>query len=403
MYLKLLKITSGRTVIREMQLKKGMNLIVDDTPTLQIGDEDEIKTGNNVGKTTVLKLIDFCLGAKPTIIYSDIDSGKQTYDVVKDFLIDNNVKIILVLKKDLDDEASDEVVIERNFLLHQKSIRRINGKQCKDSEFEDKLRELIFPDHTADKPSFRQIISHNIRYKDNNINNTLKTLDRYTSDAEYETLYLFLFGCNFDEGAKKQAILTKIKQESVYKDRLEKQQTRTAYEAALSIIDDEIEVLDQKKGTLNLNENFERDLDHLNNIKYEINKASTQISNYELRKSLILETQQELGAEESHIDLQQLKMIYSQASNYFDNIQKTFEELVAYHNKMVSEKVRFITKDLPYLEEQIKSRKKHLRLPLKTPIKAAFYKRIGKRTGRILIMVSFAHKGAFLYLYSTFS
>ena len=51
-----------------------------------------------------------------------------------------------------------------------------------------------------EKPSFRQIISHNIRYKDESISHTLKTLDKYTSDVEYETLYLYLFGCAFKNG-----------------------------------------------------------------------------------------------------------------------------------------------------------------------------------------------------------
>lgn len=58
------------------------------------------------------------------------------------------------------------------------------------------------PDKHVEKPSFRQVISHNIRYKDDSINKTLKTLDKFTTDVEYETLYLYLLGCIFDGGAK---------------------------------------------------------------------------------------------------------------------------------------------------------------------------------------------------------
>ena len=118
MYLKILKISTDKKTIREIHFKKGINLIVDNTPDFNTN--EEIKTGNNVGKTTILKLIDFCFGAKPEIIYSDNDSGKQTYNKVKDFLINNNVLITLELKKDLNDETSDEVIIERNFLSHNK-------------------------------------------------------------------------------------------------------------------------------------------------------------------------------------------------------------------------------------------------------------------------------------------
>lgn len=197
--------------------QSGLNLIIDETPS-----NDDKSTVNNVGKTTVLKLIDFCLGSNASIIYSDTENKKEVYELVKDFLVTEEVLITLILVEDLSDEASDEVVIERNFLPRKKNIRKINGKSILDKDFEDELQRLLFPDHKAEKPTFRQIISHNIRYKDENISNTLKTLDKYTSDVEYETLYLFLLGYDFDEGAKKQSLVAKIKQEEAFKERLEK-------------------------------------------------------------------------------------------------------------------------------------------------------------------------------------
>ncbi|MBN2266879.1 MAG: hypothetical protein JW725_00865, partial [Candidatus Babeliaceae bacterium] len=140
------------------------------------------------------------------------ESGSvQEYKLVKDFLIDNKVLIALVLSADLD-KGTEDIIVERNFLSRKEIRRRINGFELTEDEFEAKLSNLIFPGHLSSKPTFRQIISHNIRYKDESINNTLKTLDTYTSDAEYETLYLFLFGCEFTKGNSKQEILTKIKQ-----------------------------------------------------------------------------------------------------------------------------------------------------------------------------------------------
>lgn len=354
MFIKSLKISSGEIVIREMFFKKGINLIIDETPIIDNENlENEKKTGNNVGKTTVLKLIDFCLGANAKSIYSDTDSGKQVYTLVKEYLVDNNVLITLVLTEDLDDDNANEIVIERNFLSRKKLIRRINGKQKTENEFELELKALILNNAQVNKPSFRQIISHNIRYKDNSINNTLKTLDKFTSDAEYETLYLFLLGCIFEEGEEKQHILTKIKQETSYKDRLEKQQTKTAYEVALSLINDDIEELNIKKSNLNINENFENDLEKLNDTKYKINKLSSELSNLNIRKNLILESKEELNKNFSNIDLQQLRLLYDQAIDKIENIQKTFEDLVNYHNTMVFEKIKFIEKDLPLLEKEI--------------------------------------------------
>lgn len=345
MFLKELSITSGHKVIRELFFHKGINLIVDETA-------DGI-TGNSVGKTTVLKLIDFCLGGNPKHIYQDAENKKQDYKLVKDFLIDNKVLITLVLSADLDDDNAEQIVIQRNFLARKEIIRRINDEDYTEAEFELKLLSLLFPNQTMVKPTFRQVISHNIRWRDESINNTLKTLDSYTSDAEYETLYLYLLGCEFSQGNTKQEILAKLKQEETYKSRLEKNQTRTAYEAALGLISNDIDALNIKKSNLNINENFEADLDNLNQLKYQINKAGQEISRLNIRRELIEETEAELKTTASSIDLQQLRLIYQQASNQIDNLQKTFEDLVEYHNQMINQKIDFISKELPVIEQTI--------------------------------------------------
>jgi uncharacterized protein YydD (DUF2326 family) len=344
MFIKTLIISSGAKVIREIEFHKGLNLIVDES-------EHQI-TGNSVGKTTVLKLVDFCLGANPKHIYVDHETKKQEYKLVKDFLINNKVLITLILTADLD-LGTEDIVIERNFLARKEIVRRINGESLTEEEFDIKLNSILFPEHRANKPTFRQIISHNIRYKDESINNTLKTLDNYTTDAEYETLYLFLFGCEFTKGNSKQEILTKIKQEEIYKNRLEKNQTKTTYETALSLVNNDIEKLNHKKSSFNLNENFEEDLDKLNAVKYEINKISAVIGKLNIRKDLIREAEEELKSSKSNIDLRQLEIIYEQATSKITSLHKSFIDLVSFHNTMIGEKVKFITKELPVIEKSI--------------------------------------------------
>ena len=362
MFIKSLTITSGAKVIREIEFHKGLNLIVDES-------EHQI-TGNSVGKTTVLKLVDFCLGASPKHIYVDHETKKQEYKLVKDYLIENKVLITLVLTTDLD-KGTEDIIIERNFLARKELVRTINGDQLTEEEFDLRLGSILFPEHLASKPTFRQIISHNIRYKDESINNTLKTLDTYTSDAEYETLYLFLFGCEFTKGNSKHEILSKIKQEDTYKNRLEKNQTKTAYETALSLINNDIEELNKKKSSFNLNENFEKDLDKLNQVKYEVNKLSSIIGKLNIRKDLIKETEAELKSSKSNIDLRQLEIIYEQATTKVTTIQKSFSDLLSFHNTMIEEKVKFITKELPTLEKSLSDNSNALKRLLTEEIKLA--------------------------------
>lgn len=360
MFIKKLVISSPSEIIREIDFCSGLNLIIDDTPI-----EDSKSTGNNVGKTTVLKLVDFCLGAKGNIIYTDTENKKETYDIVKNFLIDEEIEIKLILTENFNDPNAKQLEIQRNFLQRKRAIRKINGKAVLDKDFEDELEKNIMPDKDVEKPTFRQIISHNIRYKDDSINNTLKTLDKFTSDIEYETLYLYLLGCTFNEDAKKQALVTKINQEKTFRERLEKKQTKTTYEIALDLVDDEIAVLNEKKASFNLNETLEKDLEELNIVKYNINKTSALISKLEIRKNLIEESRKDLEQSISHIDLQQLRLIYEEVTENISGIQKTFEDLVSFHNNMVIEKVKYISQDLPELMSKLKDSQEELSLLLK--------------------------------------
>ncbi|HYE69022.1 MAG TPA: hypothetical protein VEA58_10460 [Anaerovoracaceae bacterium] len=157
MFLKSLTISSNSSVIREIIFHNGINLIVDETPTSK-GKE----TGNNVGKTTVLMLIDFCLGANGRSIYTDPENKKEEYKLVKDFLFNERVLIKLILTEDLNEEPSAEICIERNFLSRKEKIQRINGEDKTDKEFDETLTNFLFPGHYGKKPTFRQIISHTL-------------------------------------------------------------------------------------------------------------------------------------------------------------------------------------------------------------------------------------------------
>lgn len=357
MFIEKLKVSTKYETIRELNFHTGMNLIIDNTPLT-----DDLKsTGNNVGKTSVLKLIYFCLGGEGKDIYTDEENKNKVYEEVKSFLINQEVLVTLTLTNGFNLQNKDQLVIERNFLSGKNTIRKINGESILKKDFENELLAKIFPEHKNEKPSFKQIISHNIRYKDNSINKTLKTLDSFTSDVEYETLYLYLLGCGFDSGAKKQALTNKIKQENAYKERIEKKQKKNSYEVALAIIEDEIVDLNNKKSLLNINENFEEDLNRLNEIKYKINRLSSLITKLEIRRDMIVEAKNEMEKDVSSIDLEQLKLLYNESKEYIPNLHKTFEDLVAYHNKMIVEKISFITRELPSLSDRIENEKRTLK------------------------------------------
>lgn len=129
----------------------------------------------------------------------------------------------------------------------------------------------------------------------------------------------------------------------------------------MAIIEDEIVDLNNKKSLLNINENFEEDLNRLNEIKYKINRLSSLITKLEIRRDMIVEAKNEMEKDVSSIDLEQLKLLYNESKEYIPNLHKTFEDLVAYHNKMIVEKISFITRELPSLSDRIENEKRTLK------------------------------------------
>ncbi|MCB9298558.1 MAG: DUF2326 domain-containing protein [Lewinellaceae bacterium] len=346
MFLRSLYILKGAEIIRRFDFRLGINLVVD----VSIGEV----TGNDVGKTTTLKLIDFCLGASRNSIYVSPDDPKNEYQLVKEFLVNNEILIQLYLSESFEGHNHDQILIERNFLLRNNAIRRVNGVDYgNDILFEEALKNILLPTYTGSRPTFRQIISHNIRYDDESLNSTLKTIHKYAKLVDYEALHLFMLGCDTTVGDERQEVLASLQQEENFKKRLEKHRTKNSYEVALNIIIGEIKALDEKKSRLNINPNFENDLISLNQIKYQIQQTSGQISNLEIRKKIIEEARLELEQDLSNIDSKQLKDIYSQAVSNLSGIQKTFESLVDYHNKMINNKIAFIIKELPKIESDL--------------------------------------------------
>lgn len=346
MFLKSLLISTPTKVIREIPFHKGLNLIVDETPS------GETLTGNNVGKTTVLRLVDFCLGRDGSVVFKDPESKREVYQLVKDYLIDNKIIITLTLVDDLDNPQR-QIEVNRNFLPRKESICKINGEDISKTDFENRLGEVIFPSIKVEKPTFRQIIAHNVRYEDIRLNNTLDILNSFTKLEEYETLYLFLFGCDYDEGSRREELLANIKSEFNYMKRLEKHGTKNSYKVALQDIDREIAKLEQKKSSLNINPQLDQDLVELTSVKEELNSISSAITSLRIRRDVIQESINDFNQQRFDVDMVQLQLVYKQAAALIPTIQHTFEEMVSYHNKMLANRARYIEEEIPALDEKM--------------------------------------------------
>lgn len=355
MFLKQVIIQNKNSIIRDIPFHKGINLIVDETP---VGSSQQA-TGNNVGKTTVLRLVDYCFGADGKNIYQDTEFGKQPNTTIENFLKNNEIIIIVVLVDNLD-SPKEEVVIRKNFLARNKKLQEINGYNITDNKaFDKKLKEVIFKSE-VDKPTFKQIISKNIRDEKNKMANIVKVLNSFTRTEEYEALYLFWLGINTDSHNQKELLSKEKTREENFQKRLKKDGELSLIEQQLILLTAKIDELNLRKNNFNLNENYAADVDKLNEIKSKLNRSATELSRLEIRKDLINESKEDLEQEYTKIDTSQIKSLYERAKSLISNIQVSFEDTVKFHNDLISEKLEFITKELPEIEQQIRKIKSEI-------------------------------------------
>jgi len=185
MFLDKLIINRDGKVLREIVFKKGLNLIVDSTPLNILNAE----SGNNVGKTTCIRAIDFCLGSNGKELYKDKETSNNNEEV-KDFLFNKNI----VFELHLTSIKDNKIVLLRSF--NNDNDLYINGTKFDDlKKYNSRLNFLFFnipPSQT--KISFRTIIKKFVRADQYSEANLLRVLSSFKTDNDYEAMYLFLFG-----------------------------------------------------------------------------------------------------------------------------------------------------------------------------------------------------------------
>ncbi len=356
MFLKQVIIQNKGSIVRDISFHKGINLIVDETPV----NSSQQTTGNNVGKTTVLRLVDYCFGADGKNIYQDTEFNKQANTTIENFLKENEIIITVVLVDTLDSAAKHTVTIRKNFLPRTKKLQEINGENITNNkDFEKALKKEIF-NSEVDNPTFRQIISKNIRDEKNKMINIVKVLNSFASSEVYEALYLFWLGISTDSHKEKERLSLDKKKEEGFQKRLKKEGELSLIEQQLILVNGKIEELNQRKSQFNLNQNYSSDIDKLNEIKFKLNRNATELSRLEIRKDLINESKEDLEQEYTQIDTSQIKSLYEKAKSLISTIQVSFEDTVKFHNDLISEKLEYITKELPEIEQQIRKVKSEI-------------------------------------------
>lgn len=118
----------------------------------------------------------------------------------------------------------------------------------------------------------------------------------------------------------------------------------------MSLLNDRVEALTERRTAFKLNTTLEADLDKLSETKYRISVLGSELARVKLRRELVKEAVAEVAATKARVDLNELRDLYDVVNGHLEGLSRTFEELVAFHNSMVDERTRYVAKELPDLE-----------------------------------------------------
>ncbi|MEC9671661.1 DUF2326 domain-containing protein [Escherichia marmotae] len=350
MFLKKLTVSSPIIgLIREIDFHLGVNLIIDKSV------EKTSETGNSVGKTTALRAIDFCLGAKQDGFY--IDPEFKTEDtVIKDFLINNEVLFTL----DIVTSKGRVLVISRAITSTNKITAKIDDESFTSIKlFHHELKKVLFK-NASETPSFRQIMTRFIRSSADKMSNALKTLT-LGSNAQYETLNLFLFGFSdagvLNERQQTTKLLKKIEKEY---DVFASIRSKNSLMQSLLVIKRDIHEKEKEIESFSLGESYATQMQELNKIKVHVSQLSLDLSSLEMKRTLNEKAIETLEIQQDNTDPNELKKLYEEANIRVEELNKTFEQALAFHNKMLIKKIEFIKNNMMTLSTDIFNKKTEL-------------------------------------------
>jgi len=77
------------------------------------------------------------------------------------------------------------------------------------------------------------------------------------------------------------------------------------------------------------------------------------LGNHETKLKLINENLEELKKSKNSYDVNAIRDIYNEARLYIPELQKRFEDVLVFHNSMIDNKILFLSKDIPVVNENI--------------------------------------------------
>ncbi len=334
-----LHIYQGDETIRFIPFKEGLNIIT------SLG-----KDGNQIGKSTTLRAIKFCLGSDGVNLWKDPDSEITNHEVY-DYLTSGGVKFELSIVID-----NNPYLITRTLEKRKSRLSRISwindNKYTSQKAFKIAISHLF--GHFSSSPSFAMIMNRLFRLDRKTVNRILKFNSLFTSDDEYRLVYSHIFGfTGHNELEQEFNIKKKIDSLEFRRESLLNGSKEIEYQDRLSSIDEELLELSTKENLYDIKGVQCDAIVAVRQCREEIASLSNNITQLETRIHYNHKTIEDYESKISNVDSGVIASIYREASTLLSELKTTFGEAVEFHNSIFKKKAEYVKGQARLLEIQL--------------------------------------------------
>lgn len=329
---KLISLSANMDSFHNITFKDGLNVIMGKPTHKNIIDKKA--TTNGIGKSLLIKIIDFCLGAKAI---------REWEEPLKDWVFTLEILI---------DEQSYKI----SRAVGEQNIIQFNEERISLAKFKERMENLL---SLAVDFSFRSIISRFLRKGKVAYNNYLTFVPK---EKPSSTLLILAYLLGLDYTLCQKKILLKKAMDS-NQDILSRSQKDPAFrelfgisnndiELELSNIEFEMERLEDEIRQNNYAENY-------SDIQEKANKISDFLDSLNNRKFLLenrIAIIEEALSRNVTVDLQEVYDLYDSVSLHFnDKLKRSLFEVEEFHKKLYTSRKEMLSKDLLAIKNELSS------------------------------------------------
>lgn len=303
----------------------GLSLIVDETVQDQ---NNEKKSGSSIGKTCLVKVIDLCLGANNLKIVYSSNSG-NLYDSLKEYIDKKRISAKLLIK----DCYGNPIILERQ--LFENGRQLINGEIMSNlTTYRTRLKEIMFPNSSS--LTFRKLIPFFVRYENNPVFQFLGMSTKYT---QYQSIYSYLLQISQPKDIQI-LIDEKNSLEKINKTLLNGFKTLEDYQEQIEKEEKENNKLKKELMDFNIvSKGFSNDDENNINLQKKLDQETDYF--YRLKdEEMIINEKIAKEKRDMFNDRVVLKSLFNETSAVFNNLSKSFDDLVHFHNSMCNFRIK---------------------------------------------------------------